>query len=117
MTDLLILIVITSIALYGSKVTWQEGMVFEKPKKWLDWQFWEKMERPAEWGGSYNKKRHLWGKYLSKPLYACPACMASVWGSIIYIHYMHWSVFGLIFFDVAVCGLTWILMWQFPFDD
>lgn len=95
--QLLVHIIILSLALYGTKVTWQEGMIFEKPKLWLDKLFGEAMIR--------------------KPLYACPACMPSIWGTLYFwlctgFTWNMWPVFVL-----ACCGTTWILMYQFPFDD
>lgn len=100
--NILLHILLLSLALYGSKVTWQEGMIFEKPKLWLD---------------------EFWGDWLiRKPLYACPACMPSIWGSVYYwiaavdkigpTEFFYWPVFVL-----ATCGVTWVLMYQFPFDD
>lgn len=126
MIDLLILIVITSIALYGSKVTWQEGMIAVPVKRWLDVHlsgYIMKCELFPEHGVHYTQqkecRRYRIGRYLSKPLYACPACMASIWGSIIYSLNMSstWNIGEMVLFDFATCGLTWILMWQFPFDD
>lgn len=118
MVDLLVLIVITSIALYGSKVTWQEGMIFEKPKKLFDWLLFKFIEDVGPPNFAERIQARI-GRYLSKPLYACPACMVSVWGSMVYYfcvsstnHIVNYPVFLL-----ATCGLTWILMWQFPFDD
>lgn len=94
------LILITALALYGSKVLWLEGMIFEKPKLWLDKVFGDSMIR--------------------KPLYACPACMASVWGSVIYwwsVEYSHYALFFWPVFCISVCGMVWILMYQFPYDE
>lgn len=120
MIDLLALIVITSLALYGSKVTWQEGMIFEKPKLWLDGLFLYRVINLDESYPypDYKKTRTFW-RYLSKPLYACPACMPSIWGSITYSINMcdTWNIGEMVLFDFATCGLTWVLMWQFPFDD
>lgn len=108
------LIAITALALYGTKVTWQEGMIFEQPKLWLDSVFqvpYEEAEKPTAW------QRTMY--YLSKPLYACPACMVSIWGTLIY-HFSvssTWSIPSYITFLFSTCGLTWIFLTQFPFDD
>lgn len=52
-----------------------------------------------------------WKQRLFKPLFACPACMASVHGTIIYlvfvapfIGYLHW-----IPFCIVLCGLNFFL--------
>lgn len=59
-----------------------------------------------EWGNYPT-----WKQRLFKPLFACPACMASVHGTIIYlvfvapfIGYLHW-----IPFCIVLCGLNYFL--------
>lgn len=96
-------LILVSLALYGSKVLWQEGMILEKPKKWLD---------------------SVFGKALiRKPLYACPPCMASIWGSAAYwINFYDgnpiWYILAMWPLTViAISGIVWILLYQFPFDD
>jgi len=49
------------------------------------------------YGDCNQVKRIRFSLYISKPLFNCPPCMASVWGSIFY-----WSIFGQ---DVK----TWIV--------
>lgn len=91
-------IIITALALYAAGVLQSEGMLLQPLRKWLN------------------------GKgipvFLAKPLYACPPCMASIWGSIV------WFFVGVDFFSVdwplfvfSVCGLTYILIYNFPYDD
>lgn len=118
------LIVITALALYGTKVTWQEGMIFERLKKWIDFRF----AGIIETGGDnppvvyLDAPRYKIARIFHKPLYGCPACMVSIWGNLIYWNYYNftwnhatatmWPVFLF-----ATCGLTWIFLTQFPFDD
>jgi len=94
------LIVVTAFFLYGTKVLWQPGMILEKPKLYLDTIIGE--------------------GFFRKPLYACPACMASIWGTTAWVLFrpVSWDAWaGWPVFCVAVCGLTWVLLTQFPFDE
>lgn len=92
------LIAITSLALYATGVLQQEGMLLYPIRQWLD-------------------KRNL--PYLiAKPLYLCPPCMASIWGSLVWF-FVPGQVFciGWPLFCLAVCGFTYLLIHNFPFDD
>lgn len=98
----------TILALYGTKVLFQPGMILEGPKNWLDMWFIER-------GNAFTRK-------LSKPLYACPPCMSSIWGSLVYWwgNSFTWNTDTLFFWPVFVlsaCAGTWILLYQFPFDE
>lgn len=109
------LIIIVALACYGSKVTWQEGMIFQNLKQKLDdWIEFRYCMR-------YPKKSffHL----IRKPLYACPACMPSIWGSIAYwamnycTEHIVISIILWPFSIFAMSAVAWLLMYQFPFDD
>lgn len=102
------MLLFTCMALYGTKVLFLPGMIFEGVKKWLDWWFIER-------GNALTRK-------LSKPLYACPPCMSSIWGSLIYwwSQGFTWNADRVVFwllFIMAACAGTWILLYQFPLDD
>ena len=48
-----------------------------------------------------------WAK---KPLYACPACMASVYGTLYFFAILNGPWLAWVFFCVALCGLNWMIM-------
>jgi hypothetical protein len=91
-------IFIASLALYALGVLQSEGMLLHSLRLWLD-------------------KQHI-PSLVRKPLYACSPCMSSIWGSVI------WFFIGEDFFSVywplfclSVCGSTYILIYNFPYDE
>ena len=52
-----------------------------------------------------------WQRTVSKPLFACPACMASAHGTVIFLAYFRpevsWGYWPL--FCIALCGLNFII--------
>lgn len=73
----------------------REGMLLESARTYVN--------KFIEWfaGLFYSDcqptKKNILTKYLSKPFFECPPCMASVWGTIFY-----WSIF--------TCDIkTWIV--------
>ena len=49
-------------------------------------------------------------KLLYKPIFACPYCMASVHGSLIYFLYLsHYGLFFWPVFCVCLCGFNYLL--------
>lgn len=92
------LITITALALYATGPLQEPGMLLHPLRRWL------------------NARRI--SSYISKPLYGCPPCMASVWGSLV------WFFFGIDFlsiqwplFVLATSGLTYLLIYNFPYHD
>lgn len=52
-----------------------------------------------------------WGKLILKPLFACPACMASIHGTVIYFTFL-FPLIGFWFwlpFCVCLCGLNFFV--------
>lgn len=53
--------------------------------------------------------------WIKKPLFNCPVCMSSVWGTVFFIPLNHSPVFFEILFNyitfiVSLAGLTYVLM-------
>lgn len=112
-------IIICSLAFYGWGVTKSEDMIFENTSVTLD-----------KWFGLYedgfgNDKGIIpkWLRILRRPLYSCPICMPSIWGSAAY-----WIIncnaaspwYSLVTFWLlsifAMSGLVYILISQFPIE-
>ncbi len=90
-------IIITGLSLYALGLMQAEGMLLHGVRVWLD------------------KKRIP--SFLRKPLYKCPPCMASIWGSVV------WGFFSISFFTpgwplfcLSVCSVSYILIYLFPYE-
>lgn len=65
-----------------------EGMILGKPGEWM------KLRLP-EW--------------LHKPLFSCPACMSSIYGTIGYFVGVRGDVFLWPVYCICLCGLNYLL--------
>lgn len=113
-------IVICALAFYGSKVTWLEGMLFENMKKRLDL-FFGYTEKIGEYTPLSARK---WWYGFRKPLYACPMCMPSIWGTISYwVNFwdnnnpIYYLLFMWVLSVFAMTATVYVLMSQFPIED
>lgn len=60
------------------------------------------------WDGSPELPR--WKKLIYKPLWACPACMASLWGTLIFwIVFPYMGILLWIPFCICLCGLNFVI--------
>lgn len=88
MIDFLINLIPVSLCIWGIHILFQEGHIFEQLGDWMD----EKLPEG-----------------LNKPLWACPVCMSSIWGTagyfILGLHYHYF--FPFIF---CLCGLNTIIL-------
>lgn len=97
------------------------GMIFGFVEKWqrdikarLAWIYRTKGEI---YGGEWESKvRKTWDRidYISKPLFSCPTCMSSVWGSLVYLSlpfYISFSydIVSWLVFIAATGGLNYVV--------
>ncbi len=92
MTNILIILILSTFWCYGVRALFLEGKLFENVGIFMDANF------------------PLW---INQPLWRCPPCMASVHGLFIYATFMmpfhEW--FWALPFIVMLCGLNYILTW------
>ena len=69
MIDTLTVFVTTILCIFGLHVAMMPNMVFGRLRAWLD--------------------SKITDEYYQKPLYACPKCMSSVWGTIGYLYLLN----------------------------
>lgn len=53
--------------------------------------------------------RYLLPKFITKPLFDCMVCMASVHGTLFYVIFVRGTLIEWVVFCVSVCGLSFIL--------
>lgn len=117
-------IIICSLAFYGAAVTQCEGMIFYNVSKKLDKWFEAEVFLSFYKYGKLQYKRSAFVRSLQYPLYACPKCMPSIWGSAAYwityydnSHPIGYLVLMWILSVLAMAGVVNILMYQFPYND
>lgn len=49
-------------------------------------------------------------KFIKKPLYRCPVCMASFWGTYFFLYSDQTGVMNWILFVFAVCGINFLIV-------
>jgi hypothetical protein len=105
-------IFICSLAIYGLHVAMQPGMIFHRLHSFLGYIF------ELKYGNI------PFFRVIRKPLYSCPMCMPSIWGSLAYwITYYGQShnMLNFLFFwpicILAMSGIIYALIFQFPLDD
>jgi len=59
----------------------------------------------------YRQEETWWQTNWHKPLFSCPVCMASVYGTLASIH-LHYNVSQWLVTCFAVCGLNYLMMSQ-----
>lgn len=95
---MLTLTVITSLALYALGMLQQENMLLHPIRKRLD-----------------RIKLPYW---LTSPLYSCPPCMSSIWGSGVWFLSVpdplcfDWPIFVL-----STSAVTYLIIYNFPYND
>ena len=60
------------------------------------------------WKLRYTAEKKL-GLFYSKPLFSCPPCMASIWGTVFYFSYIGFSITSILMlpsYIFALSGLT-----------
>lgn len=92
MVDFLLLLILTSLWCFGVKTLFSEGFLLERVGDWA-------------WGKS---------EFLSKPLFQCPPCMASVHGGLAYIFFYDGPYGMSIFFLICLCGLNYLITQILP---
>ena len=84
-------IIISSLCIIGLHVAMWEGMILYRVRLFLD-----KLTESA--------------RIVRKPLYGCPPCMASLWGSVIWFALGNSMEWRLVLFVNAVAGLNYIII-------
>jgi len=91
--DLLLMVALGTMWIWGIKCLFAEHMVL---------------------GKFAIKLRNLYPVYLTKPLFDCPPCMASIHGTLIYLLYSGKSIQEWILFCVVLCGFNFIIkLWLY----
>jgi hypothetical protein len=72
----------------------------------------EPVEKNVLWFLSYYSIRWF-GVFLSKPLFICPPCMASVHGIYFFILFSNYNLIYLPFYCLILCGLNYGLQKYF----
>lgn len=54
--------------------------------------------------------RESWPDWVKKPLFNCPPCMSSVWGTVWFISTDASSVTSWVTFCVMLCGINYLLV-------
>lgn len=85
------MIVISSLFIIGLHVAMWEGMILYRVRLFLD-----KLTESA--------------RIVRKPLYGCPPCMASVWGTVLWFAFGHGIEWKWLLFVVAVSGLNYFII-------
>src|SRR5690348_14395957 len=89
MTDFLVWLIISSFWIWGVHFCFMGNQIFGKTGEWL------------------NKRLPKW---MCKPLFLCPMCMASIHGTVIFLlSGMTYHFECHLFFVVALCGLNDII--------
>lgn len=117
-------ILICSLAFYGFKVAQGEGMIFHSMSEKLTLWFEDGYPYTRRNTLTYIYKRPIFIRSLRLPLYDCPKCMPSIWGTVAYwISYydttnpLYYLIAMWLLCIFAMVGAVNILMYQFPFDD
>ena len=92
-------IIILGLFCNGLKIATEEGMIFYKPAKWLD------SKLPV---------------FISKPLFSCVYCMASIWGVVVH-SFFYWFSSWYYLPIIVLCGvfmngymrLTYDIMYEY----
>lgn len=87
MIDFLIHISVASLFCVGLRVATDTDMILEKPASFIC--------------------KHI-PKFFHKPLFDCPPCMSSIWGTSYYFLFVGFD-FKIILFVFCVCGLNAVL--------
>ena len=74
---------------------WGVHAIFEYP-----FIFW----RQGEWLDRYIPKM------IRKPLYRCPVCMSSIWGTYFFLYSDQSGIMNWIVFVFAVCGVNFLIV-------
>lgn len=110
------LLAANSLFIWGLSFCFDEGMIFHGLHKWFIG--WDRIEKVP---GKSRERIPIW---IQKPLYSCPICMASVWGSMGYTMGTYflfgWSAQLLILWPIycfALAGLNGIIYNLYPGCD
>lgn len=88
MTDFILLLIFGAVWTWGFHCPFQDGYILEKAGHLM----WDRLP-----------------KWISKPLFACPPCMASAHGFLISAFYYDWHIFQMLPYMICLCGLNYIL--------
>lgn len=93
MIQFIISLLPASLFIYGVNILFQEGHLLEKLGEWM---------------------RSKWPNWITKPLYDCSICMASLWGSIAFVAIgyffgVHLPLKQFIPYIFCLCGLNTII--------
>lgn len=87
--------ILATLIIFGIHATTREGMIFHSFKMWIASKIEKILSRKNDFYEAEKKTA-----FILKPLFDCPACMASIWGTVIYFtlnpdyHYLVF-IFGL----------------------
>lgn len=57
-------------------------------------------------------------RWLSKPLFLCPVCMSSIWGTYFFFYFDQSGIMNLITFIMAVAGVNYLIIeYLYPGND
>ena len=91
MIDLLLLMLINALAIIGIYLSFGEGMIFRGLGLWIE------------------KKIHY---DLTKPLFNCPTCMASIHSIIPYLYFHDMTTDNLLMYIIYVPALSTVATWM-----
>lgn len=81
-------LIIVTAWIWGVKAVFTDPFILHKQGEWLD------------------KKLPSW---IRKPLFRCPVCMSSVWGTYFYFYFDHAGIMDWIIFVFALAGISYLL--------
>lgn len=111
MIDFILLLILTSLWIFGFRALFQEGMILEKvgDKLWGD-------DGGFIKGVNYKKIKGILPEWLCKPLFQCPPCMSSIHGTYSYFMFFnHASLSNTdtvclwVVFCITLCGLNYLI--------
>jgi hypothetical protein len=88
-------VILISLAITGIHICCRDGMVFERPRVWV--------QNILDWALGYKASA-----YVQKPLFSCLMCMSSIWG-LIGCLVLNIPACDWIFTILSVCGLNAII--------
>lgn len=84
----LLILIFNSLFIYGVHTLFSEGHLLEKQGNFIE---------------------RVIGTFWSKPLFLCPLCMASFWGSVGFFLFVHKELIYWPLYCICLCGLNTII--------
>lgn len=99
--------ILASLIIFGIHATTRVRMIFHPLRKKVSELFEFLLYRKL---GEYERTTKV--AFILKPLFDCPACMASVWGTVYY--FTIGSSLPYLVFIFALSGLNWLITMYMP---